>query len=710
MALLNKLSDNGKVKTAFGVMFAATIAASAVSFMTDSLIIREVVDITAISVASLAGIWGYRTARRVEGGYVQRDSVLANVTSSVMVADENNVITYINPSVTDMLRNAESDIRKELPSFNVDTLVGTSIDTFHKNPAHQRGMLAGLESTYRTSIEIGDRIFDLVANPIKSPNNRRMGTVVEWKDVSESRVAEQRNARIQTSLDCVSSNVMLADENNNIIYMNEAVLKMMEVAESDIKTDLPNFDTTKLIGSNIDMFHKNPAHQRGMLESLKGTYETTIRVGGRIFDLIANPVLGTEGERLGTVVEWADVTAEEQVKKDVQQVVDGCVQGDFTRRISTEGKEGFMLALAQGINQIGEISLRGLNETKDVISSLSNGDLTLKMEGDYAGSFDEIKVAVNSTIDKLKEMVGQIQDTAQSVNSASNEISSGSTDLSQRTEQQASTLEETSASMEELTSTVKQNTDNAQDANKKATDASDIANKGGEVVQDAVVAMGNIIESSKKISDIIGVIDEIAFQTNLLALNAAVEAARAGDAGKGFAVVASEVRTLAGRSAEASKEIKYLIEESTTQVDQGSALVNNAGETLKEIVESVSTVAQLIDEIANASEEQATGLEEINTAVSQMDESTQQNAALVEENSASAVSLVDQSEELENLITFFVIDENENQQHQRQIPQKIANSSNPAPKASKQPRAEEPIQTLPKTKKAVGGHDGWEEF
>lgn len=490
------------------------------------------------------------------------------------------------------------------------------------------------------------------------------------KSMNELKDSVTDSFRIQTALDSVTANVMMADQRGIIVYMNPSVMQMMKTAESDIKKDLPNFETAKLVGTNIDDFHKNPEHQRGILEKMKKKYESSIKVGSRSFDLVANPVFNKDGDRLGTVVEWKDMTAELAIQDEVGKVVAATTNGDFTKRLEVEGKEGFMLSLSEGINKIGEVSLEGLTEVVNILGALSRGDLTQKIEGEYEGLFDDIKQALNTTIEQLSKMAKNIKVSAGAVNSASNEISSGSEDLSQRTEQQASTLEETAASMEELTGTVRQNSENAAQANNLSSQASSVAGKGGEVVGKAVEAMGRIEESAKKISDIIGVIDDIAFQTNLLALNAAVEAARAGDAGKGFAVVASEVRTLAGRSASASKDIKTLINESSEQVTQGSQLVNEAGTTLKDIVGSIKEVASLVSEIASASSEQATGIEEINTAVVQMDEGTQQNAALVEENTAAAQSLVEQSEELENLVNFFTIEDDERQEEEEESEEK----------------------------------------
>ena len=637
---------------------------------------------------------------------IRVQTALDCVTSNVMVADENYDIIFMNPALEKMLGDNEAKIQEELSNFKMDEIIGGNIDRFHKEPSHQRRMLDGLTSTYETTISIAGLSFNLVASPIMDAAGKKLGIVVEWQDVTQQRVDEARASRIQTSLDCVTSNVMLADENNDIIYANPAVVDMLRVAENDLRKDLPKFDSDTVVGSNIDIFHKNPEHQKGMLESLKTTYETSIKVGGRTFDLIASPVFGTDESRLGTVVEWKDVTQEKAIEEEIQEVVSACAAGNFTKRLTTEDKEGFFEALAEGINEISEISHQGLSETVEVLGSLSDGNLTKAMEGEYQGTFNDIKTGLNTTIVQLHDMAEKIQESASSVNSASNEISSGSGDLSQRTEHQASTLEETAASMEEITATVRQNSSNADQANKLAVDASSVASRGGEVVERAVEAMGRIEESAKKISDIIGVIDEIAFQTNLLALNAAVEAARAGDAGKGFAVVASEVRTLAGRSAEASKDIKKLIQESSNEVTAGSELVNEAGQTLSEIVTSVKEVAGLISEIADASAEQTTGIEEINTAVSQMDENTQQNAALVQENTAAAASLVEQSEELEQLVSFFTLEEEEASMLQlaSHLPEKTAG-------------AEEKIVDITppaKPKKKVAGatnyNEGWEEF
>lgn len=294
-----------------------------------------------------------------------------------------------------------------------------------------------------------------------------------------------------------------------------------------------------------------------------------------------------------------------------------------------------------------------VNEIKRVMMELSNGNLTAQIEQQFDGEFSELGEAISGFINQLHHTIGEINLAVETINVASTEISQGNTDLSSRTEQQASSLEETASSMEELTSTVRQNAENAKQANSLAGKATDVALEGGNLIEQVVVTMASINESAQKISDIIGVIDGIAFQTNILALNAAVEAARAGEQGRGFAVVASEVRMLAQRSANAAKDIKGLISESVTKINSCNSLVTKSGNTMQEIVRSIKRVNDLMSEIAAASAEQSAGLDEVGKAVVQMDEMTQQNAALVEEAAAAAESLLMQAEQLAKNIAHF---------------------------------------------------------
>ncbi len=564
-------------------------------------------------------------------------------------------------------------------------------------------------------------------NPVRDKQGRLCKVVKLATDITEQKNAQlaleaaeksraadaakmaEANARIRAALDNVTTNVMIADNDRQIIYMNRSVSEMLITAEADVKKALPHFDARKLIGASIDVFHRNPAHQRDLLANLRSTYNAQINVGGRTFSLIANPVFGPDGARLGSVVEWKDRTEEVKVENEVGDIVIAASNGDFTRRITLDGKQGFFRQLGEGINQLVNTSEQGLKDVAYVLEALSRGDLTRSITADYQGTFGQLKDYSNNTVQSLTQMLLQIREATETINTAANEIAAGNADLSSRTEQQASNLEETASSMEELTSTVKQNSDNARQANQLAVTASGVAQKGGAVVQNVVETMAAINDSARKIADIISVIDGIAFQTNILALNAAVEAARAGEQGRGFAVVAAEVRNLAQRSASAAKEIKSLITDSVEKVDDGNKLVSEAGTTMQEIVRSIKHVTDLMSEIAAASEEQSSGIEQINTAVTQMDEMTQQNAALVEEASAAAESLREQADTLSQSVGVFVLATGEGvlpRPTVHALPKQVAKPS-ALPKASV-PKAK--LGKLKTAKAAKPAEDEWEEF
>jgi methyl-accepting chemotaxis protein len=337
------------------------------------------------------------------------------------------------------------------------------------------------------------------------------------------------------------------------------------------------------------------------------------------------------------------------------------LEGSYNPILGADGKPYKVMKYATDVTAqvvLTRAMEKAVAETQDVVKIAVDGDLTARIPaGDKQGDLRKMAESINNLLGSMADVVAKVKGAAIEVNRGADEISSGNANLSQRTEQQSSSLEETASSMEEMTSTVKQNADNAGQANQLATAARDQAEKGGAIVGKAVKAMAEINDSSKKIADIIGVIDEIAFQTNLLALNAAVEAARAGEQGRGFAVVASEVRSLAGRSATAAKEIKDLIQDSVKKVEDGSVLVTQSGQTLDQIVSSVKKVSDIVAEIAAASREQSSGIEQVNRAVMQMDEMTQQNAALVEEATAASQSMADQARDLNKMMSRYRIDE-----------------------------------------------------
>lgn len=471
--------------------------------------------------------------------------------------------------------------------------------------------------------------------------------------IEAERVIAQANLRIKNALDVSSTNVMVADNDGNIIYCNTSVMAMLRNAESDIRGQLPDFRADAVLGSNFDRFHRNPSHQRNLLGSLRATHRVEILVGGRTFVLVANPIVVGQNERIGTVVEWQDRTAEVALEREVAEVISAAGVGDYAKRLNTADMPGFFKVLGDGINNLLEANSRALGDVANILSRLSHGDLRETISTEYQGLLGKVKDDANTTVENLSEIVTAIKQATDAISTASQEIAQGNQDLSGRTEEQASSLEETASSMEQLTGTVKQNADNARQANELAGNAQVVAEKGGAVVAQVVQTMGAIHKSSSKISDIIGVIDSIAFQTNILALNAAVEAARAGEQGRGFAVVATEVRSLAQRSAAAAKEIKGLISDSVEKVQSGTRLVDQAGHTMEDVVASIGRVAKIMNDIAAASHEQSSGIEQVSRAITQMDEVTQQNAALVEQAAAAAESLEEQARALTQSVSIF---------------------------------------------------------
>ncbi|MCP8882689.1 methyl-accepting chemotaxis protein [Devosia sp. XJ19-1] len=380
----------------------------------------------------------------------------------------------------------------------------------------------------------------------------------------------------------------------------------------------------------------------------------------------------TEAEAARIIASQAERAAMMQdLQRAFGQVVDAAIAGDFSKRVTAEFPDDELNTLARSVNGLVETVDRGLSETGTVLAALANTDLTQRMQGDYQGAFAGLKADTNAVAEKLTDIVGQLRDTSRTLKTATGEILSGANDLSERTTKQAATIEETSAAMEQLASTVLANAERAKEASTVATGVTHTAEQGGQVMGQATQAMERITQSSAKISNIIGLIDDIAFQTNLLALNASVEAARAGEAGKGFAVVAVEVRRLAQSAAQASSDVKALIEQSANEVKGGSKLVADAAGRLEEILVSARTSSELMNGIARESREQASSIDEVNTAVRTMDEMTQHNAALVEEMNASIEQTEAQASQLDTIVDIFAIEQ------RKPAPAKVAASAGP---------------------------------
>ncbi len=550
-------------------------------------------------------------------------------------------------------------------------------------------------------------------------------------ELAETQRTSQAMTRVKIALDNVSTGVMIADSERRIIYANHSAVAILKGAESALRTVVPNFSADNMIGQNIDQFHRQPSHQAGLLDRLTSTHSASLEVGGRHMTVAVNPVRDSNGTRLGTVAEWRDRTDEVRIEREIQGLVQGAARGDLDQRLPLTGLTGFFATLGQGINSMLDTTRQALMTTSEALERVASGDLTRTIEEDYEGIFGRLKDDTNTTIARLREIVGQIKEATDAIHTAANEISLGNQDLSNRTEEQASSLEQTAASMEEINATVRQAADNARQANQLAHSSNEAAVRGGDMVKQIVHTMDDIQDSSERIAEITGMIDSIAFQTNILALNAAVEAARAGEQGRGFAVVASEVRNLAQRSASAAKEIKTLIADSGEKVEAGAKLVHQAGVTMDEVVTSFKEVASLVTEITEGSREQSQGVEQVTQAVGQMDEMTQQNAALVEQAAAAAESLQQQAESLVQSVSIFRLSESASGGYASHSPARVTHSlptashakpaaaphalpAKPASASAPAKKAAAPIKkaraALPPVAAQAGGEDEWEEF
>jgi methyl-accepting chemotaxis protein len=537
------------------------------------------------------------------GGKAARLAALDRLRTNVMLADAKLNITYMNPPLLAFMREAEKELKREMPQFAVDKLIGSNIDIFHKDPRHQRALLAKLEKPHFATITIGHRQFDLQVVPLKS-RARTTGFVVEWTDARLRLLNLDYSAQI--SAFSRAQAIIAFSPDGTIRHANENFLKAM------------GYSLEEIVGRHHSIFldpadAASDAYRLFWTELRKGHFQSgdfprLSRDGKRIWINGAyNPIRNESGEIVKIVKFALDVTAR-----------------------------------VESVERIGV-----------ALSGLANGQLNQHLDRPLLPELDQLRVDLNSVFASLQQTMRKVGQHTHSVKNTSSEILSSANDLSRRTEQQAASLEETAAALEQITATVKKAAEGARQARSIVSGAKVEAEKSGSIVQQAVKSMDGIESSSHKISQIIGVIDEIAFQTNLLALNAGVEAARAGDAGKGFAVVAQEVRGLAQRSAEAAKEIKALISTSTQQVATGVNLVGQTGQALDRIITNVSEIDSAVTDIAASANEQSTALSEINTAVSQMDRATQQNAAMVEEATAACHGLANDSAELSALVSAF---------------------------------------------------------
>ena len=617
---------------------------------------------------------------RTQAARVQ--SMMDQAPVNVMFADRDLKIRYINPASVKTLKTIE-----HLLPVKADAMMGQLIDIFHKKPEHQRRLLADPNNLpHRANIQVGPETLDLLVSPIYDQNKNYLGAMVTWEVVTEKLKLQTEIARIQSMMEQAPVNIMFADRDLKIQYINPASVKTLKTIEHllPVRAD-------QVMGQTIDIFHKRPEHQRRMLADPRNLpHQANIQVGPETLDLLVSPVYDQSKNYLGAMVSWSVITQKLATEKQLKE--------------TTEQERAKAAELQQKVSTI----LTTVNAVATGDFTQLVPDLGTDVVGQMSGALNKAIGSVRTALEGVREVSEQLADASGQLAAASEEISTGA-------QEQASSLEETASTLEEITSTVKQNSDSAQQARQLASGSKEVAEKGGQVVGLAVEAMGEINASSKKIAEIITAIDEIAFQTNLLALNAAVEAARAGEQGRGFAVVAAEVRNLAQRSATAAKEIKSLINDSVKKVDAGTDLVNRSGSTLNEIVTSVKRVTDIITEIAAASREQSTGIDQVNKAVTQMDSVTQRNATQTEEMSATAQTLTDQAAQLRDLVSRFKLGQTDGGRPAARVAPKPTRGKAPPPptkprgavaRALKNGHAKGPAHELDR----LGEDDGFTEF
>ncbi len=455
-----------------------------------------------------------------------------------------------------------------------------------------------------------------------------------------------------------SNAVIFIDAEQTITQANPSALTFIETLRGELSAQPDATNGDGLVGTNASAVSPDLP---GMLDTVPLSGQPVgqrLHIAGHKLDSRICRIAGEGGVTSGWVLEWHEEKSDDaNISGDVSRVIDAARKGDYSMRLGvrSQSQSG---TLAANINEMLDTVSAGLSEFEHMMANMAEGDLSSRIDGRHEGSFGALKDDANKMADQFSAIIGRISSVSQSVQNSMNEISRGMVDLSQRTDQQASSLEQTSASMEELSTTVQQNAENAQEASKTAMKARESAEKGGEIATEAIAAMDRIEAAARQINEIIEVIQDIAFQTNLLALNASVEAARAGEAGRGFAVVANEVRSLAQSSANASKNIKELINNSENEIHGGAELVKNAGGSLSEIVASVKSVADLVSDIALASQEQSTGIGQVSEAILNMDEMTQQNSALVEETTSVIQSTAEKVDDLHAAMDFFSVNDN----------------------------------------------------
>ncbi len=480
------------------------------------------------------------------------------------------------------------------------------------------------------------------------------------QNASDALDAARESAMLTTAMNAASTSIMVTDQDLNVFSINSALQSMFQRNAQGIKKEAPSFDLDKIVGQNMTSFCHYPPEKVAMMRALTQPFNGMMQLADRTIDQTIVPIM-SNGQKIGYVIECVDVTAQCAIQRDLAQAISDANTGILSNRINTQGQDGFYLLVGNGINNMLEGLHQFMSKTIFNIGEMAFNRLSGRLDGNYEGSYRMTQNAVNVALRGLNEMVGQVQFSANMVNEAMSQLAAGVNDFSGQVQTQAAAIEQTSAAAHQMLTSVQQNMATISQANDIASGVTGQVNAGAQVMQEALVAMQAVETSGQKIGDIVGLIDSIAFQTNLLALNAAVEAARAGEHGRGFAVVASEVRALAGKSAEAAKDIKTLINTSVQQIGEGTRKAREAGDALQQISTSVHHVSNIIAQVTDASREQESAVQEVSKAMSVMDGVAQQSAALVEETAASAEQVSENMIELNALVDQFQLS-NDSQQ------------------------------------------------
>ena len=529
-------------------------------------------------------------------------------------------------------------------------------ETAHQMPADAfpgafKEMANNVNDMVKAHMQMNARLVELIGHYVQGRFDARMEALPGDKHsvtlaaerarelMMSADAAARSNARVKAALDNVSMPVRIAADDGTVVYINQALRHVLQRDKAAFGQQIPGFNPDTFVGSSIGLIYADQQAAVARLRQLNGTVQSQQQFGGRMYHLTTTAVVAAGGERLGTIGQWEDITEQLTSENEVDALVRAAGQGDFSNRLSATGKTGFFANMASGMNGLMTTSEQGLNDVATLLQAFAEGDLTQRIERDYAGLFGQVKNSANATAENLTRVLGEVRAAADALTGAANQVNATAQSLSQAASEQAANVEQTTATMDSMSSSISQNSDNARVTDGMARKTSKEAVDGGQAVNDTILAM-------KQIASKIGIVDDIAYQTNLLALNAAIEAARAGEHGKGFAVVAAEVRKLAERSQQAAKEIGELAGSSVFTAER-------AGKLLSEIVPSVQKTSELVQEIAAASAEQSESVLQIGGAMGQLGKATQQNASASEQLAATSEELSGQAEQLQQSIAFF---------------------------------------------------------